>query len=150
MFTGDRSGDFLYDALYQTGFASQPTSTNRDDGLRLHDCYITAAVRCAPPDNKPSPEETKNCAPYLQQELQLLRRVKVVVVLGRFAFDAYLRQRPMPGAKFGHGSITHPADSRPPVLMASYHPSQQNTFTGKLTMAMLVDVFRKAREIAEA
>jgi len=142
MFTGDRSGDFLYDALYHTGFASQPTSTNRDDGLTLHDCYITAAVRCAPPDNKPSPEETKNCAQYLHQELQLLRRVEVVVALGRFAFDAYLRERPTPGAKFGHGTI---ADHQAPILIASYHPSQQNTFTGKLTMPMLMEVFQQAR-----
>jgi uracil-DNA glycosylase len=148
MFTGDRSGDFLYDALYRTGFASKPISVSRDDGLKLHDCYITAAVRCAPPGNKPLPEETKNCAGYLQQELHLLHRVKVVVALGRFAFDAYLRQRPIPGAKFGHGAIARPADRRDPVLLASYHPSQQNTFTGKLTMAMLVEVFRNARELA--
>jgi uracil-DNA glycosylase family 4 len=112
-------------------------------------------VRCAPPGNKPSREETANCAPYLLQELQLLRRVQVVVALGRFAFDAYLRLRPIPGAKFGHGTITVPAGTRPPdrrgpVLIASYHPSQQNTFTGKLTMPMLVEVFRKAREIARA
>ena len=144
MFTGDRSGDFLYEALYRTGFASQPTSKNRGDGLTLRDCYITAAVRCAPPGNKPSPEETKNCAGYLRRELELLRDIEVVVALGRFAFDAYLRQRPMPGAKFGHGTI---ADSRSPILIASYHPSQQNTFTGKLTMAMLVEVFEKARGV---
>jgi uracil-DNA glycosylase family 4 len=150
MFTGDRSGEFLYEALYRTGFASQPTSVRRDDGLTLQDCYITAAVRCAPPGNKPLPEETKNCARYLHQELEILRRVKVVVALGRFAFDAYLRQRPMPGARFGHGAITRPADQRGAVLLASYHPSQQNTFTGKLTMAMLVEVFRKARELAKA
>ena len=148
MFTGDRSGDFLYEALYRTGFASQPTSTNRDDGLTLRDCYITAAVRCAPPGNKPSPEETRNCAPYLGRELELLQRVEVVVALGRFAFDAYLRQRPMKGAKFGHGTRTDPADPGTPILIASYHPSQQNTFTGKLTMAMLVEIFRKARELA--
>jgi uracil-DNA glycosylase family 4 len=147
MFTGDRSGDFLYEALYRTGFASQPTSVSRDDGLSLRDCYITAAVRCAPPGNKPLPEETKNCAQYLHQELQLLRRIEVVMALGRFAFDAYRRQRPMPGAKFGHGTMTRPADPRAPILLASYHPSQQNTFTGKLTMPMLVEVFQTARAV---
>jgi uracil-DNA glycosylase family 4 len=150
MFTGDRSGEFLYEALYRTGFASQPTSVSRDDGLTLQDCYITAAVRCAPPGNKPLPEETKNCAGYLQQELEMLRRVKVVVALGRFGFDAYLRQRPIPGAKFGHGTISLPADPREATLLASYHPSQQNTFTGKLTLPMLVEVFRNARELARA
>jgi uracil-DNA glycosylase family 4 len=150
MFTGDRSGDFLYEALYRTGFASQPSSVNRDDGLKLHDCYITAAVRCAPPDNKPAPEETKNCAEYLQRELELLRRVRVVMALGKFAWDAYLRMRPgayqKPPPRFGHGAIARPENETLPVLMASYHPSQQNTFTGKLTMAMLVDVFRAARQ----
>jgi uracil-DNA glycosylase family 4 len=145
MFTGDRSGDFLYEVLYRTGFASQPASTNREDGLTLRDCYVTAAVRCAPPGNKPSPEETKNCAPYLSQELGILRRVRAVVALGRFAFDAYLRQRPERGAKFGHGAMTIPADPGAPILLASYHPSQQNTFTGKLTMPMLVEIFEKAR-----
>ncbi len=149
MFTGDRSGDFLCEALYRAGFASQPTSVSRGDGLTLHDCYITAAVRCAPPGNKPSPQETKNCAGYLLQELELLPRVRVVVVLGKFAFDAYRRLRPMPGAKFGHGTISRPADGGA-WLLASYHPSQQNTFTGKLTMPMLVEVFRKARELAGA
>jgi uracil-DNA glycosylase family 4 len=151
MFTGDRSGDFLYEALYRTGFASQPTSIHRGDGLILQDCYITAAVRCAPPGNKPLPDETKKCAGYLREELEILLSVKVVVALGRFAFDAYLRQRPIPGAKFGHGSISRPADGdRDPVLLASYHPSQQNTFTGKLTMPMLVDVFRAAAGLAGA
>ncbi len=149
MFTGDRSGDFLYDALHRTGFASQPSSMSREDGLKLHDCYITAAVRCAPPDNKPSPEETKNCAEYLQRELELLRQIRVVVALGRFAFDAYLRMRPIPGARFSHGAFARPVNERLPVLIASYHPSQQNTFTGKLTMAMLVDVFRRAHEALE-
>jgi uracil-DNA glycosylase len=150
MFTGDRSGDFLYEALFRTGFASQPTSVRHDDGLTLRDCYITAAVRCAPPDNKPSPEETKNCAGYLQQELALLNKVKVVVALGRFAFDAYLRQRPIPRAKFGHGAISRPANQHDPILVACFHPSQQNTFTGKLTMPMLVDVFQQAAQLAKA
>jgi uracil-DNA glycosylase family 4 len=148
MFTGDRSGDFLYDALYETGFANQPTSVSLDDGLRLKDCYITAAVRCAPPDNKPLPDETERCSQFLRRELELLTRVQVVVALGKFGFDAYLRERPLRGAKFGHGVIHRPPAPLP-VLMASYHPSQQNTFTGKLTRAMLVDVFRQARAMLD-
>jgi uracil-DNA glycosylase family 4 len=141
MFTGDRSGDFLYDALCRTGFASQPTSVHRGDGLELRDCYITAAVRCAPPGNKPSPEETRACSRFLARELELLKRVQVVVALGKFGFDAYLKLRPIAGAKFGH-AVVH---GNVPVLMGCYHPSQQNTFTGKLTMPMLVEVFRRAR-----
>jgi uracil-DNA glycosylase family 4 len=147
MFTGDRSGDILYDALYQTGFASQPTARSRDDGLELRDCYITAAVRCAPPDNKPTPEETQTCSRFLERELQLLKEVRVVVALGKFGFDAYLRLRAIKGAKFGHGSLSRP--SKGPALLACYHPSQQNTFTGKLTLAMLVEIFRRARALAE-
>ncbi len=146
MFTGDRSGDFLYEALYRTGFASQPMSVSRDDGLRLVDIYITAAVRCAPPANKPSPEEALACRDFLARELDLLTRVKVVVALGKFGFDAYLKVRPIKGAKFGHGVETRPVCS--PILLGCYHPSQQNTFTGVLTMSMLVEVFRRARELA--
>ncbi len=148
MFTGDRSGDFLYQAFYQTGFATQPTSIHRDDGLELRGAYVTAAVRCAPPGNKPDRRETETCRRYLIRELELLADLRVVVALGKFAFDAYLAIRPMKGAKFGHAVCYRPSDT--PVLLASYHPSQQNTFTGKLTMPMLVDVFRKARRICDA
>ena len=151
MFTGDRSGDFLYQALYRTGFASQPTSVRRDDGLRLRDCYITAAVRCAPPANKPSPAEARNCSGFLVRELAALSHLRVVMALGKFAWDAYLRLRPglyPKGGKFGHGVILRPLPAGSvPILMASYHPSQQNTFTGKLTMKMLVDVFARARSL---
>lgn len=148
MFTGDSSGDFLYRALHQTGFATQPTSTNRDDGLELRGAYITAAVRCAPPENKPERAEMENCRPYLVRELALLTEVRVVVALGKIAFDSFLRVRPLEGAKFGHGTVSRYPDGC--VLLASYHPSQQNTFTGKLTMPMLVGVFRKARRICDA
>jgi uracil-DNA glycosylase family 4 len=151
MFTGDRSGDFLYRALHATGFASQAAARNRDDGLVLQDAYITAAARCAPPDNKPSPEELRNCREFLERELELLPRVRVVVALGRIAFDAYLsflcdrgviRSRSAFG--FAHNSehVTAPGQ---PLLIASYHPSQQNTSTGKLTAKMLKDVFLRAR-----
>jgi uracil-DNA glycosylase family 4 len=140
MFTGDKSGEFLYRALYETGFASQPTSLSRGDGLTLSRAYIAASGHCAPPDNKPTREELGRCRPYLERELKLLRNVRVVVALGRIAFDTYLSiigKR----AKFGHG-VVHAFS---PVLMASYHPSQQNTSTGKLTAAMLRDVFEEAR-----
>jgi uracil-DNA glycosylase family 4 len=150
IFTGDRSGDWLYDALYEFGFANQPTSVHRDDGLRLTDCYIAAAVRCAPPDNKPEPSEFDACRPYLLEELRLLTRVRVVVALGKIAFDQYLkacrelgRPRVSPAPVFSHG-----ATYRLPwgvTLIGSYHPSQQNTFTGKLTRGMFHRVFRAAR-----
>ncbi len=153
MFTGDRSGDFLYRALYETGFASQPTSRSRDDGLKLCDAFITAAVRCAPPDNKPAPDEFRNCRPYLEGELDLLPRVKVVVALGRLAFDAYLsilRDRGLIRSRaafpFGHNEAHHPGPDLP-VLISSYHPSQQNTSTGKLTAVMLRQVFQRARRL---
>jgi len=153
MFTGDRSGDFLFRALYNTGFASQPESVSRDDGLRLIDCYLTAAVRCAPPDNKPAPEEIRSCREYLESELDLLREVRVVVALGRIGFDAYLsvlRDRGVIRSRtafpFGHNREHAVAPGRP-VLISSYHPSQQNTSTGKLTPAMLEEVFRAARGI---
>jgi uracil-DNA glycosylase family 4 len=152
MFTGDRSGDYLYRALYKTGFASQPESISRHDGLRLIDAYVTAAVRCAPPDNKPLPEEYRNCRPYLEREIELLRNVKVVVALGRIAFDAYLSILRKQGVirirslyVFGHNRDYQIEGSA--ALIASYHPSQQNTSTGKLTDKMLTDVFRKARKI---
>lgn len=148
MFTGDRSGDFLYRALHQTGFATQATSSHRDDGLELRGAYITAAVRCAPPGNKPDRREMENCRRFLVTELELLTELRVVVALGKIAFDSILKVRPLRGAKFGHGTLNRYPDG--PVLLASYHPSQQNTFTGKLTMPMLVDVFRKARRICDA
>jgi uracil-DNA glycosylase family 4 len=150
MFTGDRSGDWLFEALYRAGFASQPTSRRRDDGLRLRDAYVTAAIRCAPPGNKPTPREIARCEPYLLEELRLLDRVRVVVGLGRVGWQAYLRARRALGAppprrrpEFGHGVTTVFEDGV--TLIASYHPSQQNTFTGKLTRPMLRGVFRRAR-----
>ena len=144
MFTGDRSGDWLFAALHRAGFASQPTSTSRDDGLTLTGAYVTAAVHCAPPQNKPETAERAACAPYLTRELALLRDAVVVVALGQFAWQAVashagLRPRP---------SFGHLAESALPggmVLLGSYHPSQQNTFTGKLTVPMFDAVFRRAR-----
>ena len=154
MFTGDRSGDFLYRALYETGFASQPQSQSRDDGLTLTDAYITAAVRCAPPDNKPTPEEFLTCRPYLKRELDLLKNLRVVVALGKLAFDAYLgilRDRGVIRSRaafaFGHGAMHDIPNA--PVLIASYHPSQQNTSTGKLTAEMLRQVFERALAILQ-
>jgi uracil-DNA glycosylase family 4 len=151
MFTGDRSGDFLYRAMYETGFASQPTSRYADDGLKLLDAYITASAHCAPPDNKPAREEIAACRSFLVRELQLLRRVQVVVALGRIAFDNYLdilrasgRISARSGYVFGH-NVLHRFGSAEPVLISSYHPSQQNTSTGKLTHGMLLDVFRHVR-----
>ncbi len=143
MFTGDKSGEFLYRALYETGFASQPTSVSRNDGLKLTGAYISASAHCAPPDNKPTREELINCRPYFERELSLLKNVRVVVALGRIAFDTYLsvvNQR----AKFGHNVVHHLS----PILIASYHPSQQNTSTGKLTATMLRDVFEQARVLS--
>jgi uracil-DNA glycosylase family 4 len=149
MFTGDRSGDFLYAALHRAGLANQPTSVDVDDGLRLQDCFITAAVRCAPPANKPLPSERDNCASWLEAELALLTERRVVVCLGAFAWEAALRSpsviggpAPKPRPKFGHGAEWGP-------LLGCFHPSQQNTFTGKLTPAMMDGVFRRAKEIAE-
>ena len=150
MFTGDRSGEMLYKVLHQTGFASQPASVSREDGLRLHGVYITAAAHCAPPGNKPTPEELRNCRPYLERELELLRNLKVVVALGKIAFDVYLdvlKTRGAIGSRaafvFGHDLEYRPAPGYP-ILISSYHPSQQNTSTGKLTEKMLTDVFRRA------
>ena len=155
MFTGDRSGDFLYRALHQTGFASQAESSSRDDGLTLTGVYITGAAHCAPPDNKPSPAELANCRPYLERELDLLKHLRVVVALGRVAFDTYLRilrDRGQIGSiaafKFAHGA-EHRTSPDAPVLIGCYHPSQQNTSTGKLTEAMLRDVFERARQLAD-
>ena len=156
MFTGDSSGNFLYRALFETGFASQPTSVSRDDGLALIDAYISAAVRCAPPDNKPLSEEIRNCRPYLEKELELFRNLRVVVALGRLAFDVYLailREQGKIARRsdfvFGHNQVHHTGPGQP-VLISSFHPSQQNTSTGKLTEKMLVDVFRRAQKILNA
>ena len=154
IFTGDRSGDWLYRALYNFGFSNRPTSTHRGDGLRLIDCYITAAVHCAPPDNKPLPAEFANCRPYLLEELQRLERVRVVVALGMVAFKTYFAARkqlgwmnPAPLPPFGHGLAAPLADGV--TIISSYHPSQQNTQTGKLTETMLDAVFRNARHILD-
>ncbi|MGB7950213.1 MAG: uracil-DNA glycosylase [Candidatus Binatia bacterium] len=152
MFTGDRSGDWLYGALYAAGFANQPNSDHLKDGLRLNDCYITAAVRCAPPDNKPTRIEFERCGPYLVQELELFENIRVVITLGKIAFDSFLAARrenggaiPKPRPRFGHGVTV--ALSEKLTLIASYHPSQQNTFTGKLTVTMFHAVFEHARKL---
>ncbi len=152
MFTGDRSGDFLIRALYRSGFASQPVSRDRQDGLRLLGCYMTAPVRCAPPKNRPDREEMIACRPFFLRELRLLRRLRVVVALGRIGFDAFLgawqeagRDLPTPRPRFAHG-----AEASLPggiTLLASYHPSQQNTQTGRLTAAMLQQIFDRARAV---
>ncbi len=154
IFTGDRSGDWLFRALHEAGFASQPTSVHAGDGLRLPDAYVTASVRCAPPGNKPALEEMRNCEPYLLEELACLDRVRVVVALGRIAWQAYLRARrrlgrPLPprAPAFAHGAVVRFADGT--VLLGSYHPSQQNTFTGKLTRPMFRRVFATARKLLE-
>jgi len=151
MFTGDSSGDFLYKVLYATGFASQPISTSRDDGLKLIDAYISAVARCAPPDNKPKLDEIRACRPYLERDLELLKRVEVVVALGRLAFDSYLGILREQGKivrrsafVFGHNAAYDTGPGQP-LLISSYHPSQQNTSTGKLTEAMFRDVFDRAR-----
>ncbi len=151
VFTGDRSGDVLFAALHATGFANQPTSVRRDDGLQLAGTYVAAAVRCAPPANKPSPEERDRCLPFLGREIALLPELRVVLALGSFSWDAAVRvlassgheARPRP--RFGHAAE---AVVGPVTLLGSYHPSQQNTFTGRLTPAMLENVLRRAREIA--
>jgi uracil-DNA glycosylase len=152
MFTGDGSGNMLYSALHKTGFASQPSSVSRGDGLALRDAYITAVAHCAPPGNKPTPEEIRNCRPFLERELGLLPNLRVVVALGKIAFDGYLDLLKLRGAirsraafAFGHNRAFPMADGLP-LLVSSYHPSQQNTSTGKLTERMLVEVFRRARK----
>ncbi|HYB71257.1 MAG TPA: uracil-DNA glycosylase [Candidatus Bathyarchaeia archaeon] len=154
MFTGDRSGDWLFRALYEAGFANQPTSVDAEDGLRLTGAYITATARCAPPANKPTPLEMRRCQPYLLAELRLLRHVRVVVALGKIGWDAYLRTRreagqavPRPLPRFGHGATARMPDDGI-VLLGTFHPSQQNTFTGKLTRPMLRAVFVKAGRLA--
>jgi uracil-DNA glycosylase family 4 len=147
VFTGDRSGDWLYRALHRAGYANQPSSVHRDDGLRLTGAYVTATVRCAPPGNRPAVEERDTCLPYLRREIELLKNVRVVVALGGFAYDAValvagLSTRP----RFGHGVEVGLLDGR--TLLCSYHPSQQNTFTGRLTEEMFDAIFRRAGEIA--
>jgi uracil-DNA glycosylase family 4 len=154
VFTGDRSGDFLIAALHRTGFANQPTSRHAGDGLRLHDLWITAAVRCAPPANRPLPAERDACLPYAAEEVALLGDVRVIVCLGAFAWDAALRLRrlvdgdaapPRPKPRFGHGAESVQG---PLPLLGCFHPSQQNTFTGRLTPDMLDTVLHRARELA--
>jgi uracil-DNA glycosylase family 4 len=167
MFTGDRSGDFLYAAMRRAGLANQPTSTARDDGLRLRDAWVTAAVRCAPPANKPTPDERDACLPWSVRELELLQRVSVILCLGAFAWDAALRLSvavatggaddssksgpvatvPRPRPRFAHGAEYQGARY---TLLGCYHPSQQNTFTGKLTEPMIDAVLVRARDLAEA
>ncbi len=152
MFTGDRSGDWLYAALHRAGLASQPESVDAADGLRLHDCWITAVVRCAPPANKPTPSERDECLPWLERELGLLGHARVIVCLGSFAWDGALRalrgmgeEIPRPKPKFGHAARATVGDYE---LLGCFHPSQQNTFTGKLTEPMLDAVFAEAAAIA--
>ena len=156
MFTGDMSGNVLYRVLHNTGFASQSGSFSRDDGQRLINAYITAVARCAPPGNKPARDEIANCRPYLERELDLLRNVRVVVALGHVAFDNYLGVlqrrgliRSRAAFAFGHNRMFETAPGQP-VLISSYHPSQQNTSTGKLTEEMLAAVFRRARSMLGA
>ncbi len=154
MFTGDRSGDFLYAALYRAGFANQPIATSRDDGLQLIDAYLAASGRCAPPDNKPTPEELNNCRPYLIEELRLLKDARVIVALGKIAFDnvllalAALDNRgvkiPKPRPAFGH-QVVYQLERY--TLLGSYHPSQRNTQTGLLTPAMFDQIFRQAQHL---
>jgi uracil-DNA glycosylase len=153
-FTGDASGKFMYPVLYETGFANQPNATHCGDGLALKDLYITAAVRCAPPENKPLPQELANCSSYLDRELQGLRNLKVIVALGKIGSDAYLnylKRRGLLTSKqsyiFKHGAKYRMPDGK--ILLASYHPSNQNTQTGKLTSPMFVRIFKEARRLAD-
>jgi uracil-DNA glycosylase family 4 len=152
-FTGDASGNFMYPVLHETGFASQPTAVCLADSLKLKDLFITASARCAPPDNKPLPEELANCSEYLDRELAGLKRLKVIVALGKIAFDAYLNHLKRQGLLksrgsfiFQHGATYKMPDGR--VLLATYHPSNQNTQTGKLTRPMFVRIFKKAAQLA--
>src|SRR5580700_10792442 len=152
-FTGDGSGNFLYPVLYEAGFASQPVATSRDDGMKLHDLLITAVVRCAPPDNKPLPSEIANCAPYLDEEIAALKNLRVIVCLGKIGFDGVVQHLIRSGeiARRGDLHFAHGAEYKLPngrFLLATYHPSLQNTNTGKLTNAMFYAIFRRARELA--
>lgn len=146
VFTGDRSGEWLYAAMHRAGLANQPESLTKDDGLTLRNAWVTVAVRCAPPANKPTPQEERTCRPFLERELELLTDARVIVCLGSFALRAIsnvLDVKPLP--KFSHGAVI---DVGKYTLVCSYHPSQQNTFTGKLTRKMLDDVFAKAKKLA--
>jgi len=151
VFTGDRSGDWLFAALHRAGFASQPTSTHRGDGLKLRECYVTACVRCAPPANKPAPKERDACLPYLVEEMKLLKKVRVIACLGAFAWEGTLRALAALGysqerrPRFGHGVEVQVG---PYLLLGCFHPSQQNTFTGRLTRAMLDRIFVRARNVS--
>ncbi|MFN3134981.1 MAG: uracil-DNA glycosylase [Candidatus Kryptonium sp.] len=155
MFTGDRSGDWLYKTLYKFGFANQPDSISKDDGLKLNNCYITAVIRCAPPENKPTPQEIKNCNDYLKNELMLLKNVKVIITLGQISFSTTIKTLIDIGFKkitgdlrFRHGNelIFH-QDKKEITLLCSYHPSQRNTFTGKLTEKMFDEIFMRSKEL---
>jgi uracil-DNA glycosylase family 4 len=153
IFTGDQSGNWLYEALYRFGFSNQPGSVRRNDGLKLKNCYITAAVRCAPPANRPARVEFERCRPYLVQELGLLKNIRVVLALGKIAFDSFLKAYaeaggtvPRPRPQFRHGGVDRLSGGL--TLLASYHPSQQNTFTGKLTREMFREVFKTARKLS--
>jgi uracil-DNA glycosylase len=147
VFTGDRSGDWLYAAMHRAGFANQPTSVNRGDGLRISNAFIGAAVRCAPPANRPLPAERDNCLPYAAEELRLMPKVRVILCLGAFAWDCAARLHNLrPKPRFAHGA-EHEIDGGP-VLLGTFHPSQQNTFTGKLTEPMLDAVFARAAELS--
>jgi len=153
VFTGDRSGDFLFDVLFELGLANQPTATSRDDGLRLTDVYVCAVNRCAPPDNKPTPVERDNCLPYLVRELGVLTRTRTIVCLGAYAWDGVLRALAQlgevpsagPRPRFAHGAETKVGTY---TLIGTFHPSQQNTFTGRLTRGMFIEVFKRARQLA--
>jgi uracil-DNA glycosylase len=149
IFTGDRSGDWLFAALWRAGFANRPTSVTRDDGLVLRGCFVTAAVRCAPPANRPLPAERDNCRPWLERELSLLAQLRVIVCLGGFAWDVALRvfreSAPRPRPRFAHGAL---AEAGGLALLGCYHPSQQNTFTGRLTEPMIDQVLSRSRELA--
>ena len=153
MFTGDRSGEWLFEALYHFGFANQPKSLRRDDDFALSDCYITATIRCAPPENKPLPEEIENCRPYILRELDLLKKIQVIVPLGQIAFTQTLKSLRYKGLElspltFGHGKVYDLAKDL--TLITTYHPSQQNTQTGKLTRLMFHHVFKMVKEMLES
>ena len=153
MFTGDRSGDFLYGALHRAGFANRPLSARRGDGLALRDCWITAVVRCAPPANRPTPDERDRCLGFLVEEMELLQRTRAFLCLGGFALDGALRallraghRVPSPRPRFAHGAV-HRIGPGAPAILCSYHPSQQNTFTGRLTPSMMDGILAGAREL---